>query len=127
MNPPPSAPPAPADVLLVEDDPLLLDQMAELLGLDGLSVASASSAVDALTLLERGMAPAVLVTDINLAGQLSGLNLARIVAETWPAIRLVIVSGACRPPADQYPSGAIFFTKPFASGALTAIVRSTDW
>jgi DNA-binding NtrC family response regulator len=118
---------APADVLLVEDDPAVLDFLTELLAGDGLTVARARTAVEALALLETGPAPAILITDINLAGRLSGLDLARSVAECWPGIRLLIMSGQSRPAQDQYPPRALFFTKPFAPGALIAVVRSNDW
>jgi DNA-binding NtrC family response regulator len=121
------AAPAPADVLLVEDDPALLAFLADLLAGDGLNVACARTAVEALVLLEAGPLPAILITDINLAGRLSGLDLARSVAECWPGIRLLIMSGQSRPAQDQYPPRALFFTKPFAPGALIAVVRSSDW
>jgi DNA-binding response OmpR family regulator len=114
-------------VLLVEDDPSLLEFLAELLIGDGLQVARARTAVEALALLESGPLPTILVTDIHLAGTLSGLDLARSVAEGWPAVRLLIMSGECRPAHDQYPPRALFFTKPFAPGALIAVVRSSDW
>lgn len=114
-------------MLLVEDDSAVLAVLAELLAGDGLRVATARSAVEALALLEAGPAPATLVTDIHLAGTLSGLDLAQSVARGWPAIRLLLISGACRPGQDQYPAQALFFTKPFAPGALVALVRSSDW
>jgi DNA-binding NtrC family response regulator len=121
------ASPDTSDVLLVEDDPSLLDFLADLLAGDGLQVACARTAVEALALLEAGLAPATLVTDIHLAGTLSGLDLARSVAECWPSVRLLIISGASRPAQDQYPPSALFFTKPFAPGALVAVIRSSEW
>ena len=105
----------------------MLEFLAELLTGDGLSVACARTAVEALALLEAGPPPTILVTDINLAGRLSGLDLARSVAECWPGIRLLIMSGQSRPAQDQYPPRALFFTKPFAPGALITVVRSSDW
>src|SRR4051794_1727612 len=120
--------PAPVSkVLLVEDDPSLLSYMADLLSDDGLEVACASRGAEALAILEGGLAPCVLVTDINLSGEPDGLALARAVARRWPQIRLLIVSGECRPAHSQYPDRAIFFTKPFAGGALVSMIRSDDW
>jgi CheY-like chemotaxis protein len=113
--------------LLVEDDLAVRDFLAELLAGDGLAVACAQTAVEALALLETGLAPAILVTDIHLAGTLSGLDLARSVHQCWPGIRLLIISGESRPAQDEYPPHALFFTKPFAPGALIAVVRSSDW
>ena len=118
--------PAPP-ILLVEDDPSVLDFMAELLVEDGLAVACASNALDALAMLEGGLAPSVLVTDIHLAGRLGGLELARAVAEVWPDVRLLIISGEVRPAQDLFPERAMFFTKPFAAGALISMIRSSDW
>jgi len=127
MDPEPRAAPKISDVLLVEDDPAVLALMADVLTQDGLEVACASNAVAALAMLEEGLSPSVLVTDIHLAGQLSGLELARAVADAWPGIRLLIISGETRPAHDLYPERAMFFTKPFATGALVAMVRSPDW
>jgi DNA-binding NtrC family response regulator len=127
MSLPHRASPQVCDVLVVEDDLAVLAFMAELLAEDGLEVGRASGGGEALAMLERDPLPAVLVTDINLAGEPDGLALARTVAERWPEIKLLIVSGECRPDHGEYPERAIFFTKPFASDALVAIVRSSDW
>ena len=127
MDPDPRAARKTSDVLLVEDDPSVLQFIADLLAGDGLEVACASNAVAALALLEDGLTPSVLVTDIHLAGNLSGLELARAVAGVWPQIRLLIISGESRPAQDLYPERAMFFTKPFAAGALIEMIRSSDW
>ena len=103
------------------------DFLADLLAGDGLQVAVAQTAVEALALLETGLMPAIMVTDIHLAGTLSGLDLARSVSQCWPEIRLLIISGESRPAQDQYPPRALFFTKPFAPGALIAVVRNNEW
>jgi len=114
-------------VLLVEDDPIVLDSTAALLSDGGCDVSRASTVEQALAALQQGPPPAVLVTDISLLGERSGLDLARTVAERWPSIRLLIVSGAERPSHDQYPEQAIFFTKPYAGGALLTMIRDPDW
>ena len=114
-------------ILLVEDDPLILESTADLLSGGGCEVRRASTAEEALEALRQGPLPAVLVTDISLIGGRSGLDLARTVAERWPQIRLLIVSGAERPARDAYPERALFFTKPYADGALLAMVQNRDW
>lgn len=115
-------------VLLVEDDPLVLDATAALLSDGGCDVRCAASAGEAIACLEEGPPPAVLVTDIALAGGgPSGLDLARVVAERWPDVKLLIVSGSERPPREDYPERALFFTKPYAGGALLAMVKDADW
>lgn len=114
-------------ILLVEDDPLVLDSTAALLSDGGCDVRCAASADEAIAFLEEGPAPAVLVTDIALEGGPSGLDLARTVAKRWPDVKLLIVSGSERPPREDYPERALFFTKPYAGGALLAMVKDRDW
>jgi CheY-like chemotaxis protein len=120
---------APAQrVLLVEDEPLVLRSTAALFVDDGYEVAEADGYQEALRRLADAPQTAVLVTDINLAGGPDGLALARAVAERWPHIRIVIVSGCVRPAGEDYPERAIFFTKPYAPAALLTIVKdSTSW
>ena len=114
-------------VLVVEDDPTLLEFTAELLKDDGLDVTRASDCDEALAILEDGRIPNILVTDIALPGCRSGVDLATIVAEKWPQVRLLIVSGQQRPRQGDYPDKAVFFTKPYAHGALLSMIRSGDW
>lgn len=114
-------------ILLVEDDPLVLDSTACLLTDGGCDVRRACTAEEAIACLEEGPPPAVLVTDIALESGASGLDLARTVAERWPDVRLLIVSGSERPAREDYPERALFFTKPYAGGALLAMVKDTDW
>lgn len=114
-------------ILLVDDDPLVLDTTAELLADGGCDVRRCCDAEQALAALAEGPLPSVLVTDISLADGRSGLDLARTVAERWPQVKVLIVSGACRPPREDYPERALFFTKPYAGGALLAMVKDSDW
>ncbi len=116
-----------APILVVEDDPAILEFTAELLADDGLEVIRARDCGEALAVMESGRIPSVLVTDIGLAEGPSGLDLAALVAERWPNVKLLIVSGQCRPKPDSYPQQAIFFTKPYAHGALVSMIRSNDW
>ena len=116
-----------APVLLVEDDPLLLQTTADLLSDSGCDVLRACSAAEAMSLLEAGPVPPVVVTDVNLADGTSGLDLARTIAQRWPSTRVLIVSGACRPAKGDYPEGALVFTKPYATGALVAMVKGDNW
>ena len=114
-------------ILLVEDDPIVLDCTAQLLADGGCDVRRASSFDEAMAALAAGPLPAVLVTDISLADDRGGLDLARTVAERWPEVKLLIVSGEHRPPPEDYPEGALFFTKPYAQGALLAMVKDRAW
>jgi DNA-binding NtrC family response regulator len=110
-------------VLLVEDEPLVMQSTSDLLEHDGYRVVGATNYDEAVAALEAEPETAVLVTDISIGGQGDGVQLARLAAERFPHVRTLIVSGAVRPSGDAYPKDAIFFTKPYAPGALLTIVR----
>ncbi len=116
-----------ASILLVEDDPILLEATAELLVGEGFKVHVASGVGEAIGLLEASGVPSTVVTDINLGGERSGLELARLVSDRWPQVRLLIVSGEQRPKNPDYPEGALFLTKPYPNAALVELVRSEEW
>jgi DNA-binding NtrC family response regulator len=110
-------------VLVVEDEPLVMRTTSDLLEHDGYRVLGASCYKDAVATLESQPDTAVLVTDISIGEDGDGVELAKYVAERFPHVRILIVSGAVRPSGDSYPKDAIFFTKPYAPGALLTIVR----
>ena len=114
-------------ILLVEDEPLILRSTADLLIEDGYDVTECTGCEEALARLAAEPDIAVLVTDLNVACPGDGMTLARLAAERWPHLRIVLVSGAMRPPAGTYPERAIFFTKPYAPGALLHVVKSPDF
>ena len=109
-------------VVLVEDEPLVLQTTAELLREGGYCVVVAASYAEALRQIEACPEAVALVTDISIEGEETGLDLAQLVAQRWPHMRMVIVSGRERPRAHQYPPEAVFFTKPYAPGALLTIM-----
>ncbi|MDQ4087373.1 MAG: response regulator [Pseudomonadota bacterium] len=118
---------AAAPILLVEDNHITLEATAELLADDGLEVTCASSGEQAMALLAAGLTPSLVITDIHLDGEPDGLTLARTVASSLPQARLILISGQCRPAAGDYPEKAVFLTKPYASGGLLTLIRSSDW
>ena len=66
-----------------------------------------------------------LVTDINLLGQLSGWDVAKLAREINPEIPIIYMTG---PAADQWPShgvpGSIMLNKPFAPvQVVTAVAQ----
>ena len=118
---------SPPSVLIVEDDPILLEFTAETLADGGFDVLRATSCDEAMQVMEQGPVPLCVVTDIGLGRRRSGLDLARTIAERWPDVRLVIVSGEQRPVKEDYPEKAVFFTKPYAEGALLSIINAPVW
>lgn len=113
----------PKTILVVEDEALVMQATTDLLEEDGYRVIAARYYNEAVAALEAEPETAMIVTDISLDGEGDGVQLATLAAERFPHIRVLIVSGAVRPSGDSYPRDAIFFTKPYAPGALLTMVK----
>jgi CheY-like chemotaxis protein len=83
-------------VLIVEDEPDLMEVAAELFRTIGYEVLTAAGGAQALALLAHGPAVQVLFSDVVMPG-MSGVELARAVRARHPAVRVVLTSGY--PPA----------------------------
>ena len=112
--------PRPA-ILIVEDDPIIRWAGAETLEDAGFEVLEAASADEALTLLEAHGAVSVLFTDVDMPGEIDGLDLARITATRWPFIHIIVASGQTH--RRCIPRHGIFIPKPYMP---EQIVRDID-
>ena len=79
-------------LLLVEDDTGVAAIAMDLLKGMGLEVEAAETGAEALALLERRRFDAML-TDIVMPGGMTGVELARICAERYPAMSIMLTSG----------------------------------
>lgn len=82
-------------ILLVEDEDRLRDLLAEVLGNEGHTVIAKADAKDALAWARQdGARPDLLLTDLDLRGDTSGLVLARMLADTLGFdVPTIILSG----------------------------------
>ncbi len=108
--------------LVVEDDPELRALVGMVLeeALDEriLECESAEAAIAVLD--ECGPDVDVMVTDIELAGVMSGLELAAIARERFPALVVIVTSGHSQP--ETMPDNTCFLPKPWR--ALDLIQRA---
>jgi CheY-like chemotaxis protein len=113
-------------VLIVDDEPLIRETVAELLSSAGLSTLEATNAVEALDLLNKsGQAVAVLLTDIRMPGGMNGIDLARIAQRTWPWIKVIVMSGFYDSGPDGLPGDARFISKPWqAQEVINKVLRA---
>jgi CheY-like chemotaxis protein len=80
-------------VLVVEDEPLISNLIAEVLSESGFAVHAVAAGEEALHYLESGAEVDVLFTDINLVGPMDGSLLAHQVRERRPEIPVIYCSG----------------------------------
>jgi len=84
--------------LVVEDDPFQRAFVADLLKDEGLQVVECASAEAAeLVLASTGNELRAVVTDVNLGGGMSGVELARFAKTRFPDLNVVMVSGRGAP------------------------------
>jgi two-component system cell cycle sensor histidine kinase/response regulator CckA len=129
-TPPPVVAAAPAadgpPVLLVEDEPPLLRLAARALRGAGYSVLTATSAEEALDLLESGgPVPCALVSDVVMPG-LDGLALAARLRARHPALPVLLVSGYAEAALgrDLASEGLRLLPKPYALADLVTELRA---
>ena len=120
------AEPAPRErVLVVDDDADVRAVVAGLLRHAGYGVETAVDGTDALARLEGPRAPVDLVlTDLVMPG-LTGAELARVVRQRHPGLRLMLMSGYAATASDltQDLGGVRLLQKPPSSATLLAAVR----
>ncbi|MBI5262705.1 MAG: response regulator [Bradyrhizobium sp.] len=102
-----------ATALVVENDPAQRDMLCLLLEESGYDVIQCESAEEAARVLEQdGDTVCFLMTDVQLAGPMDGVELAYLAKECNPRLDVVVTSG--RPLAHELPDGAKFWPKPWA-------------
>jgi CheY-like chemotaxis protein len=103
----------PIRVLLVEDEFLISEWVAETLSEQGFAVRIATNAAEALRHLASSPVD-VLFTDINLPGSMDGTTLARCARELVPDLPVVYASGRINTlDARQRVPRSTFVAKPY--------------
>ena len=103
-----------ATALVVEDDTIQREMLALLLEESEYDVVQCESAEAAELVLDRiGSTLSLLMTDVNLAGRMSGAELAAIARSRHPSLDVVVTSG--KPLNGSLPDGVKFWAKPWAA------------
>jgi CheY-like chemotaxis protein len=104
----------PRIVLLVEDEVLISNLVAEALSERGFTVHEVTTADEALRYIGSGADLDVLFTDINLPGRINGAELAERARALRPELPIVYASGQYSP-ADigALVPRSMFVTKPY--------------
>ncbi len=97
--------------LVVEDDSDQRELLMVLLEESDLQVFGCESGEAALRILDKfGSGMSMLVTDVQLAGSMTGADLARIAKQRHPSLAVIVTSGGAKP---KLPSDATFMPKPW--------------
>lgn len=99
------------NVLVVEDEVLTRMAIGGALRDIGLTALELHDADEALRVIEAGIVPDALLTDIWMPGSIDGLELAIYLRTMFPNIKLFVTSGHVHEQEFQLP--LTFFEKPF--------------
>lgn len=111
-------------ILIVEDDPLILEFLCEILQDEGFNIESQVSADAASEYLEKHADKVhLLLTDITMPGTLNGADLANQFGDRWPDKPIMIMSGYETPETSGVRHAVEFIKKPWAIGQLIDAVE----
>jgi len=124
--PPPGEAQSEQTILLVEDEKLLLAVCTRALRALGYRVLSAQDGPAALGVWSDHAAEVdLLLTDMRMPGEMTGLELAKKIWTTSPTLPVIIMSGYSNEMLHEGPagtSGYSFLQKPFNSNVLAKVV-----
>jgi len=107
----------PRSILVVEDDELVRLMSVRMLERQGFQVHAAASGHVALDIL--GTTPVDMVVSDLVMPQMSGQELAAVVRQVWPGMKILFVSGYSEDAVD----GIELLSKPFTAAALVERVQ----
>jgi CheY-like chemotaxis protein len=113
-------------VLVAEDDVLVRMVISDYLRDCGYHVIEAGTADEALTVLEKAdVRIHALFSDVQMPGKLDGFDLARLVGERWPDVKIVLASGYSPKieAAQELCTGPNFFNKPYRVSDIETRLR----
>lgn len=113
-------------ILVVEDDDLVRENVVLQLGRLGYRIKAASSAAEALQILETGAAFDLLFTDVVMPGGMNGQQLAEAARQKHPALKVLYTSGYAE--AGIIRRGGLepdhnLLSKPYRRAQLAAAIR----
>jgi DNA-binding response OmpR family regulator len=109
-------------VLVVDDEEMVRHMTARILHDAGFRILEAQDGAEAVTFLATlgSKVVGLVVSDIAMPG-MTGEELAQILAEQWPAMPILLISGQGGPHANYRGT---FLPKPFQPEALIAAVKA---
>src|ERR1700727_2584297 len=101
--------------LVVDDEPAIRAYIREILEGQGIRSVEAGTAIEALRTLHKlnGQVD-LLITDIQMPGDIDGLDLAYSALNSFPTLPVILISGY----ADKSPGSFMLIRKPFMPAAM---------
>lgn len=110
---------APKTILVVDDDPDVLDYAGQVLIESGYRVLTAPDGASALSLLRANDKVDLLFTDVRMPG-LDGLEVARLACQRVPTLKVLLASGFAPGLGPRFP----LLQKPYRRHQLTGQIAA---
>ncbi|MGC1306289.1 MAG: ATP-binding protein [Phormidesmis sp.] len=115
-------------VLVVDDEPVNLQVLANHLSLQDYSIVQASNGEDTLRLIEQGLRPSIILLDVMMP-KMTGYEVTQRLRESYPATELPIVLLTAKTQVTDLVTGLAagandYLTKPIAREELLARIRT---
>lgn len=111
------------NLLFVDDEEDLRTIMSEALSLHGFAVTTASDGHEALAELRGPTRYAVVLTDVSMPGDISGLQVAAEATALQPDARVLVLSGLQRSQLPPIPPSVEYVSKPYRLGNLVEFIH----
>jgi len=106
--------------LIVDDEPEIRAYLRLVLECKGIQSVEAENAAEALRILQKlGSQIDLLITDIQMPGDMDGVDLAYSANSSFPTLPVILISGI----VDKPSSGFTFVQKPFTPEAILEAVK----
>ena len=105
--------------LIVDDESAIRTYLGILLRQKGIKSLEAGDAIEALRILQKlGNEIDLLITDIQMPGELNGVDLAHAVKKLFSSLPVILISGT----VEKAPTGFTLVRKPFRSDAILSAI-----
>lgn len=111
-------------ILVVEDEALLRLDAVNFLHDAGYATIEACNGADALAQIKRNPSVDLVFTDVNMPGEIDGLDLVARVNRRWPEIRIIVTSGKTPPSDRPIPARGCFISKPYTAQSIVHLVAT---
>jgi CheY-like chemotaxis protein len=109
-------------ILLVEDNAVIRVMTRDFLRDTGYQIVEAADGEEALAIMEAGLSPALLVSDIRMPGSINGLKLLALMRKLYPGIPVLLASSQL-PRDHEGHVDVAFLPKPYTPSALASAVQ----
>lgn len=113
----------PRRVLVVEDESLIRMIITDHLRDAGYAVTEAGNGDEAIARLAGGDRPDLVLTDVRMPGEADGMAVLAFIAQTCPAVPVIVTSGHLPAALARQGGAADFIAKPFDLDELLEVVR----